>query len=144
MHFFDLSENSTRTHYPTAMTLQQLSEQDWYLAKVRVEYDCIDTESGTQGQVVLRSDANIELELAWQIIDTGHELQVIFQGIESHVKCSSYAVVKGTQLIDHSANVLSTAALSLWIDGILLPMLPNLRSEIKARLNLWDYVEYDV
>ena len=29
------------------------------------------------------------------------------------------------------------------IDGTLLPMLPNIRKEIKARLNLWDYAEYD-
>ncbi len=37
----------------------------------------------------------------------------------------------------------SAQALSLWIDGTLLPMMPNIRKEIKARLNLWDYVEYD-
>lgn len=52
-------------------------------------------------------------------------------------------MVKGVQLVDEQQQLISAQALSLWIDGTLLPMLPNIRKEIKARLNLWDYVEYD-
>jgi hypothetical protein len=52
-------------------------------------------------------------------------------------------MVKGAKIIDANQQVISAQALSLWIDGTLLPMLPNIRKEIKARLNLWDYVEYD-
>lgn len=51
-------------------------------------------------------------------------------------------MVKGAQLVDDAQQPLSAQALSLWIDGTLLPMLPQIRKEIKARLNLWDYVEY--
>lgn len=51
-------------------------------------------------------------------------------------------MVKGVHLIDAAQRKISTQAFSLWIDGTLLPLLPNIRSEIKARLNLWDYVEY--
>ena len=52
-------------------------------------------------------------------------------------------MVKGAQLIDHENNQLSAQALRLWIDGTLLALLPHIRKEIKARLNVWDYVEYD-
>ena len=52
-------------------------------------------------------------------------------------------LVKGAQIIDSEQKNISAQALSLWIDGTLLPMLPNIRREIKSRLNLWDYVEYD-
>ena len=51
--------------------------------------------------------------------------------------------MKGAQLVDAENQTLSSQALSLWIDGTLLPLMPNIRKEIKARLNLWDYVEYD-
>jgi hypothetical protein len=52
-------------------------------------------------------------------------------------------LVKGAQIVDRDRNKISAQALSLWINGALLPMLPNIRREIKSRLNLWDYVEYD-
>ena len=52
-------------------------------------------------------------------------------------------MVKGAQIVDEANQKISAQALSLWIDGTLLALLPNLRKDIKARLNLWDYVEYD-
>ncbi len=52
-------------------------------------------------------------------------------------------VVKGARLYDVNQNPLSAQALCLWIDGTLLPLIPHIRHEIKTRLNLWDYVEYD-
>jgi len=123
MQFFDLSRQFKLSDILTPVkTLQDLSHQEWFLAKVRVEHDCLSDSDLVEGQVVLKSNQNIQIELEWLIQDTGYELQVLFKGVETEA---------------------SAQALSLWIDGTLLPMLPNIRKEIKARLNLWDYVEYD-
>lgn len=96
-----------------------------------------------EGQAVLKSNQNVQLELEWLIQDTGFELQVLFKGIETEASEETLVMVKGAKLIDADEQLISAQTLSLWIDGTLLPMLPNIRKEIKARLNLWDYVEYD-
>jgi len=93
--------------------------------------------------VVLKSTENIQLELEWLIQDSGYELQVLFKGVETEATDETGIMLKGAQLVDEQQQVLSAQALSLWVDGTLLPMLPEIRQEIKARLNLWDYVEYD-
>ena len=91
----------------------------------------------------MKSSENIQLELEWLIQDSGYELQVLFKGVETEATDQTGIMLKGAQLVDELQQVLSAQALSLWIDGTLLPMLPEIRQEIKARLNLWDYVEYD-
>jgi hypothetical protein len=145
MQFFDLNRQFNFNDLLTPnMTLAELGGQDWFLAKVRVEHDCIAEDPHLSGQVVLQSNQSIQIELDWVIQDTGHELQVLFKGIESKDFGSSRLIVTGAQLVDDAEQILSAEALSLWLDGTLLPMLPNLRRDIKARLNLWDYVEYDV
>ena len=113
------------------------------LAKIRVEHDCLSDSDLVEGQVVLKSNQNIQVELEWLIQDTGYELQVLFKGVETEASEETLVMVKGAQLVDEQQQLISAQALSLWIDGTLLPMLPNIRKEIKARLNLWDYVEYD-
>lgn len=92
---------------------------------------------------MLKSNQNIQIELEWLIRDTGHELQVLFKGVETAAAAETLVLVKGAQLVDAENQTLSSQALSLWIDRTLLPLIPNIRKEIKARLNLWDYVEYD-
>ena len=77
------------------------------------------------------------------IQDTGSELQVLFKGIETEANEQTLLLVKGVQIVGDDQKKISAQALSLWLDGTLLPMLPNIRREIKSRLNLWDYVEYD-
>ncbi|MDM1764359.1 MULTISPECIES: hypothetical protein [unclassified Acinetobacter] len=143
MQFFDLSQkfNLDDILIPHH-TLDELKMQEWFLSKVRVDHDCLSTNDFLEGQAILKSNKNIEIELEWQIIDTGHSLQVLFKGIETVVSEQTLIVVKGVHLIDATQRKISTQAFSLWIDGTLLPLLPNIRSEIKARLNLWDYVEY--
>jgi hypothetical protein len=81
--------------------------------------------------------------MEWLIQDSGYDLQVLFKGVETEVNEETLVVVKGAKLVDEQQQLLSSQALSLWIDGTLLPLLPNIRREIKSRLNLWDYVEYD-
>ena len=110
---------------------------------MRVEHDCQSDSELIEGQAVLKSNQNVQLELEWLIQDTGFELQVLFKGIETEASEETLVMVKGAKLIDGDEQLISAQALSLWIDGTLLPMLPNIRKEIKARLNLWDYVEYD-
>lgn len=143
MQFFDLSQkfNLDDILIPHH-TLDELKMQEWFLSKVRVDHDCLSTNDFLEGQAILKSNKNIEIELEWQIIDTGHSLQVLFKGIETVVSEQTLIVVKGVHLIDAAQRKISTQAFSLWIDGTLLPLLPNIRSEIKAHLNLWDYVEY--
>lgn len=68
---------------------------------------------------------------------------ILFKGIETETNEETLLLVKGAQIIDVEQKKVSAQALSLWLDGTLLPMLPKIRTEIKARLNLWDYVEYD-
>lgn len=144
MHFFDLSRQFKLSDILTPVkTLQDLSQQEWFLSKIRVEHDCLSNSDLIEGQVVLKSSENIQIELEWLIQDTGYDLQVLFKGIETEASEETLIVVKGAQLIDEQQQLLSAQALSLWIDGSLLPMLPHIRKEIKARLNLWDYVEYD-
>ncbi len=143
MQFFDLSRQFKLSDIlsPTK-TLNELGQQEWFLAKVRVEHDCLSDSEQLEGQVVLQSNENIQLELEWLIQDTGFELQVLFKGVETAAEQETLVMVKGAQLVDDVQQPLSAQALSLWIDGTLLPMLPQIRKEIKARLNLWDYVEY--
>lgn len=144
MQFFDLSRQFKLSDIlsPTK-TLNELGQQEWFLAKVRVEHDCLSDSEQLEGQVVLQSNENIQLELEWLIQDTGFELQVLFKGVETAAEQETLVMVKGAQLVDDAQQPLSAQALSLWIDGTLLPMLPQIRKEIKARLNLWDYVEYE-
>lgn len=144
MQFFDLSRQFKFSDILTpSQTLTDLEHQEWVLAKVRVEYDCLHDSETIEGQAILKSNHNIQIELEWLIQDTGHELQVLFKGVEIPANEETLATIKGAKLISANQEPLSSQALSLWIDGTLLPMLPNIRKEIKARLNLWDYVEYD-
>ena len=144
MQFFDLSRQFNLSGILTPYkTLNELGQQEWFLAKVRVEYDCLSDSETLEGQAVLKSSENIQLELEWIIQDTGSELQVLFKGIETEANEETLLLVKGAQIVDTEQKNISAQALSLWIDGTLLPMLPNIRREIKSRLNLWDYVEYD-
>ncbi len=144
MQFFDLSRQFNLSDILTPYkTLDDLGRQDWFLAKVRVEHDCQSDSEIVEGQAILKSNQNVQLELEWLIQDTGFELQVLFKGIETAASEETLVMVKGAKIIDANQQVISAQALSLWIDGTLLPMLPNIRKEIKARLNLWDYVEYD-
>lgn len=144
MQFFDLSRKFNLNDILTPnKTLADLSDSEWFLAKIRVDHDCLSDTDTLEGQVILKSSQNIQIELEWLIQDTGHELQVLFKGIETEESQSTLVTVKGAQLVDDQAKLISTQALTLWIDGTLLPMIPNIRREIKSRLNLWDYVEYD-
>ncbi|RLL43183.1 hypothetical protein D9K79_11205 [Acinetobacter cumulans] len=144
MQFFDLSRQFNLSDILTPnKTLNDLEAQEWMLSKVRVEHDCLSENELIEGQAVLKSSQNIQIELEWLIQDTGYELQVLFKGIETPASSETLVLVKGAQLIDANEQQLSAQALSLWIDGTLLPLMPNIRKEIKARLNLWDYVEYD-
>ena len=144
MQVFDLSRqfnlNDILVPYKT---LDDLGRQEWFLSKVRVEHNCLSESDLLEGQVVLKSNENIQIELEWLILDTGFELQVLFKGIETETNEETLLLVKGVQIIDVEQKKISAQALSLWLDGTLLPMLPKIRTEIKARLNLWDYVEYD-
>jgi len=144
MQFFDLSRQFKLSDILTpTKTLKDLSGQEWFLAKIRVEHDCISDDDSIEGQAILRSNENIQVELEWLIQDSGYDLQVLFKGIETEADVETLVVVKGAQLVDEQQQLLSAQALSLWIDGVLLPLLPNIRRDIKSRLNLWDYVEYD-
>ena len=144
MQFFDLSRQFKLNDILTPnKTLQELSAQEWFLAKIRVEHDCISDTEVIEGQVIIQSNENIQIELEWLIQDSGYDLQVLFKGVETEVNEETLVVVKGAKLVDEQQQLLSSQALSLWIDGTLLPLLPNIRREIKSRLNLWDYVEYD-
>ncbi|MCL6242180.1 MULTISPECIES: hypothetical protein [Acinetobacter] len=145
MQFFDLSRQFNLSDILTPFTtLSDLGHQEWFLSKVRVEHDCLSDNDMIEGQAVLKSNHNIQIELEWLIQDTGHELQLLFKGIETAASEETLVIVKGAQIVDDANKKVSSQTLSLWIDGTLLPMLPNIRKEIKARLNLWDYVEYDV
>ncbi len=144
MQFFDLSRQFNLSDILTPfMTLDDLGRQQWQLAKVRVEHDCLTGSNIVEGQAILKSNQNIQIELEWLIQDTGRALDVLFKGIETPANDETLVLVKGAQLITPKQEQLSAQALSLWIDGILLPMMPHIRKEIKSRLNLWDYVEYD-
>ncbi|HAA06273.1 MULTISPECIES: hypothetical protein [Acinetobacter] len=144
MQFFDLSRQFKLSDILTPnKTLQELSAQEWFLAKIRVEHDCISDTEVIEGQVIIQSNENIQIEMEWLIQDSGYDLQVLFKGVETEVNEETLVVVKGAKLVDEQQQLLSSQALSLWIDGTLLPLLPNIRREIKSRLNLWDYVEYD-
>lgn len=143
MQFFDLSQKfNLHDILVPRQTLDDLKAQEWFLSKVRVDHDCLSEHDFLEGQAILKSNQNIEIELEWHIVDTGHTLQVLFVGIETVVTEQTYIVVKGAQIVDEAQQKISAQALSLWIDGTLLALLPNIRTEIKARLNLWDYVEY--
>ncbi|NHB57478.1 hypothetical protein G9F32_05430 [Acinetobacter sp. 194] len=144
MQFFDLSRQFNLNDILTPVkTLDELSEQEWFLAKVRVDHDCLSDSETIEGLVVIQSNQNIQIELGWMIEDTGHELQVLFKGIETEATQQTLVTINGVKIVDESAQVISVQALTLWVDGTLLPMMPHIRREIKARLNLWDYVDYD-
>lgn len=145
MQFFDLNHQFPRdAHCPPIFTLEELNKHHWFLAKVRVEYNCLSKQELVSGQAVLQSNHNLQIELDWVIHDTGHELQVLFKGIETNEYGASRLLVTGAQLVDQQQHLVSVQALSLWIDSSLLSMLPKLRRDIKSYLGLWDYVEYDV
>ena len=144
MQFFDLSQKFKLNDILTPFkTLDDLKGQSWILSKIRVEYDCLIDNDILNGQAILKSSENIQIELEWKIIDTGHELQVLFKGIETSILDETLVFVKGAQLVNEHQQFISSQVLSLWIEGTLLPMLPSIRSDIKARLNLWDYIDYD-
>ncbi|SPL71664.1 hypothetical protein [Acinetobacter stercoris] len=144
MQFFDLGHqfNLNDILLPT-QKLDDLQFHDWFLRKVRVEYDCLNSDDILHGQAVIQSDQNIQIELEWAILDTGHELQVTFKGIETIEDSEVLIVVKGAKLVDQDNHPVSTQILRLWIEGTLLPLLPHIKTQIKSHLNLWDYVEYD-
>lgn len=144
MQFFDLSKQFNLDDILTPRkTLDDLKHQEWFLSKVRVEYDCISEEDILHGQAIIKSNQNIQIELEWLILDTGYELQVLFKGVETTTSEETLISIKGAQLVDEDGVTITPQILSLWLDGTLLPLLPNIRKEIKARLNLWDYMEYD-
>ena len=144
MQFFYLSQKFKLNDILTPFkTLDDLKGQSWILSKIRVEYDCLIDNDILNGQAILKSSENIQIELEWKIIDTGHELQVLFKGIETSILDETLVFVKGAQLVNEHQQFISSQVLSLWIEGTLLPMLPSIRSDIKARLNLWDYIDYD-
>ena len=132
MQFFDLSRQFNLSDILTPnKTLNDLEAQEWMLSKVRVEHDCLSENELIEGQAVLKSSQNIQIELEWLIQDTGYELQVLFKGIETPASSETLVLVKGAQLIDANEQQLSAQALSLWIDGTLLPMMPNIRKKLK-------------
>ena len=108
-----------------------------------MEYDCLASDSNIlEGQAILKSSENIQIELEWVIVDTGYELQILFKGIEDYRNEHVIVTVKGAQLVELSGELVTSQALALWIEGTLLIKLPHIRREIKSRLNLWDYIEY--
>lgn len=144
MQFFDLNRQIHLSDILTpSKTLSDLANQNWFLSKVRIDHDCETDSEQIEGQVILKSNENIQLELEWVIQDTGFELQVLFKGIEIETCTATFVTVKGARLVDENQHELKAQALSLWIDATILNMIPNLRKEVKARLNLWDYVGYD-
>lgn len=62
MQFFDLSRQFNLSDILTPYkTLNELGQQEWFLAKVRVEYDCLSDSETLEGQAVLKSSENIQL-----------------------------------------------------------------------------------
>ena len=143
MQFFDLSRqfNLNDLLIPS-LNLTELSQQEWFLTKIRVDHDCIHENDSIEGQAIIQSNQNVQIELEWMIFDSGYDLQVLFKGIETEVNQQTLLCIKGAKIIDDQKEPISTHALSLWIEGTLLLLLPNIRREIKLRLNLWDYVEF--
>ena len=144
MQFFDLSRKFNLDNILTPRkTLTELQQQEWFLSKVRIEHDCLTDTQIISGQVVLCSNEKTEIELEWLIEDTGYSLNVLFKGIETVENETTMMMIKGAVLVDQNDQCISILALKLWIDGTLLPMLPGIRTEIKSRLNLWDYASSD-
>ena len=86
MQFFDLSRQFKLNDILTPnKTLQELSAQEWFLAKIRVEHDCISDTEVIEGQAIIQSNENIQIELEWLIQDSGYDLQVLFKGVETEV-----------------------------------------------------------
>ncbi len=143
MQFFDLSRqfNLNDLLIPS-LNLTELSQQEWFLTKIRVDHDCIHENDSVEGQAIIQSNQNVQIELEWMIFDSGYDLQVLFKGIETEVNQQTLLCIKGAKIIDDQKEPISTHALSLWIEGTLLLLLPNIRREIKLRLNLWDYVGF--
>ncbi|ENX15846.1 hypothetical protein F894_00838 [Acinetobacter sp. CIP 51.11] len=101
MQFFDLSRQFKFSDILTPVkTLHDLSQQEWYFAKIRVEHDCLSDSDTVEGQVVLKSSENIQLELEWLIQDSGYELQVLFKGVETEATDETGIMLKGAQLVD--------------------------------------------
>ena len=144
MQFFDLNRQFNLSEILTPnLTLDQLSQHDWFLAKIRVDHDCLNDSELVEGQAIIRSNHNVEITLEWLIVDSGYDLQVQFKGIELEASTPTIISVKGAQLVDENQKRISIESLSLWIDNTLLHLIPTIRREIKMRLNLWDYVDYD-
>ena len=144
MQFFDLNRQFNLSEILTPnLTLDQLSQHDWFLAKIRVDHDCLNDSELVEGQAIIRSNHNVEITLEWLIVDSGYDLQVQFKGIELEALAPTIISVNGAQLVDENQKKISIESLSLWIDNTLLHLIPSIRREIKMRLNLWDYVDYD-
>lgn len=80
MQFFDLSRQFKLSDILTPnKTLQELSAQEWFLAKIRVEHDCISDTEVIEGQAIIQSNENIQIEMEWLIQDSGYDLQVLFK-----------------------------------------------------------------
>ena len=143
MQFFDLSRQfNLNDLLISSLNLNELSQQEWFLAKIRVDHDCIHENDSVEGQVIIQSNQNVQIELEWLIFDSGYDLQVLFKGIETEVNQQTLLCIKGAKIIDDEKERIYSDDLSLWIEGTLLLLLPNIRREIKLRLNLWDYVGF--
>jgi hypothetical protein len=66
-----------------------------------------------EGQVVLKSNQNIQIELEWLIQDTGHELLVQFKGIETAASEETFVLPKVAVAIHRSIVHLSPKQKSL-------------------------------
>ena len=117
MQFFDLSRQFNLSDILTPYkTLNELGHQEWFLAKVRVEYDCLSDSEILEGQAVLKSSENIQLELEWMIQDTGSELQVLFKGIETEANEETLLLVKGAQIVDNEQKKISLVIKNLYAE----------------------------
>ena len=85
MQFFDLSRQFNLNDILTPKkTLDDLGGQEWFLSKIRVEYDCPASDSNIlEGQAILKSSENIQIELEWVIVDTGYELQILLKVLKT-------------------------------------------------------------
>lgn len=141
MQFFDFGTPSHRRFFLNSYTLDELSEQHWQLAKIRVEHDCLEAQQHLEGQIVLRSSARIDVEIDWTLIDTGHSLELHFKGLGEKFD-SGRVLVKGANIVNQANESIPPEALQLYLDGILANMLPDIEQQIKQYLNVWDYATY--
>ena len=64
MQFFNLSRqfNLNDLLIPS-LNLTELSQQEWFLTKIRVDHDCIHENDSVEGQVIIQSNQNVQIEL---------------------------------------------------------------------------------